>query len=85
MLSSYYDAPMSIDITAVGEIGLGGELRRVGQMELRMREAAKLGFRRAIVPARSTRGLAAVPELDTIEAATLRQAAAIVGLPVGRA
>jgi DNA repair protein RadA/Sms len=85
MLSSYFDAPMSPDITAIGEIGLGGELRRVGQMELRMREAAKLGFRRAIVPARSTRGLAAVPNLEALEAATLRQAAVIAGLPVGRA
>jgi DNA repair protein RadA/Sms len=84
MLSSYYDAAMSIDLTAIGEIGLGGELRRVGQMELRLREAAKLGFQRAIVPARSTRGLAAIPELETIEAATLLQAAAIAGLPVGR-
>jgi DNA repair protein RadA/Sms len=85
MLSSYYDAPMSIDMTAIGEIGLGGELRRVGQMELRLREAAKLGFQRAIVPARSTRGLSVIAELECVEAATLRQAAAIAGLPVGRA
>ncbi|MEO1512618.1 MAG: magnesium chelatase domain-containing protein, partial [Planctomycetota bacterium] len=35
---------------AVGEVGLGGELRPVPQLELRLREAAKLGFTRAIVP-----------------------------------
>ena len=37
----------------IGEVGLAGELRSVGQMELRLREAAKLGFRRAIVPRRA--------------------------------
>ncbi len=84
MLSSYHDAPIAHDTVAIGEIGLGGELRRVGQMELRMREAAKLGFRRAIVPTRSTRGLAPVPELEVLEAATLRQAAALTGLHAGR-
>ena len=36
-----------------GEIGLSGELRSVGQLEIRLREAAKLGFERAVVP-RST-------------------------------
>jgi DNA repair protein RadA/Sms len=84
MLSSYHDAPMAHDTIAIGEIGLGGELRRVGQMELRMREAAKLGFRRAIVPARSTRGLAPVQDLEILEAATLRQAAALTGLHAGK-
>jgi DNA repair protein RadA/Sms len=33
-----------------GEIGLGGEVRPVGQREARLREAAKLGFRTALVP-----------------------------------
>jgi DNA repair protein RadA/Sms len=35
-----------------GEIGLAGEVRGVGQMELRLKEAAKLGFTRAIIPSR---------------------------------
>ncbi len=84
MLSSYHDTAMSPDTIAIGEIGLGGELRRVGQMELRMREAAKLGFRRAVVPARATQGLSPVPELEMLQAATLRQAATLVGLHGGR-
>jgi len=37
----------------VGEIGLGGEVRAVGQIERRLQEAAKLGFKRAVIPARS--------------------------------
>lgn len=50
--SSHLDRPFPEDAIAVGEIGLGGEVRRVGQIELRLREAAKLGFSSAIVPAR---------------------------------
>ncbi len=38
---------------ALGEVGLSGEVRRVSQMEQRLREAARLGFKRAIVPAGS--------------------------------
>jgi DNA repair protein RadA/Sms len=34
----------------IGEVGLGGQVRLVAQMELRLKEAAKLGFKRAIVP-----------------------------------
>lgn len=39
-----------------GEIGLSGEVRAVGQMESRLKEAAKLGFMRAIIPERQKRG-----------------------------
>jgi DNA repair protein RadA/Sms len=45
------------DVVACAEIGLGGELRHVGQMARRLSEAARLGFRRAIVPS----GLREVP------------------------
>jgi DNA repair protein RadA/Sms len=34
----------------IGEVGLGGQVRPVSQMELRLKEAAKLGFKRAIIP-----------------------------------
>jgi DNA repair protein RadA/Sms len=45
-----------------GEIGLGGEVRPVGQREARLREAAKLGFRSALVPrVRAGSGLAPRP------------------------
>ena len=43
-----------------GEIGLGGEVRPVGQREARLREAAKLGFRSALVP-RGRPGTAPAP------------------------
>jgi DNA repair protein RadA/Sms len=48
--SSVRDIPIPADLAVVGEVGLSGELRAVGQMGVRLREAAKLGFRRVIVP-----------------------------------
>ena len=48
--SSYYDRPLPADIAIVGEIGLSGEVRRVGQLEARLNEARKIGFKRALVP-----------------------------------
>ncbi|MBI9049868.1 MAG: DNA repair protein RadA [Anaerolineaceae bacterium] len=48
--SSYQDVPLRADTVLIGEIGLSGELRWVNQMPLRLREAAKLGFKQAIIP-----------------------------------
>lgn len=53
--SSARNIPVPADLAIVGEIGLSGELRAVSQLTTRLNEAAKLGFRRAIVP-RSRRG-----------------------------
>jgi DNA repair protein RadA/Sms len=48
--SSFRDVPVSPELVLVGEVGLSGELRSVGQLERRLSEAAKLGFTRAIYP-----------------------------------
>jgi DNA repair protein RadA/Sms len=48
--SSFYNRPVAADLAMFGEVGLAGELRSVGQPERRLREAAKLGFARALVP-----------------------------------
>ncbi|NNF03446.1 MAG: DNA repair protein RadA, partial [Rhodothermales bacterium] len=48
--SSLRDRPIPEACLLVGEVGLGGEIRRVPQIGLRLGEAAKLGFERAIVP-----------------------------------
>ena len=49
--SSYMDRPVAGDVLVLGEVGLTGEVRAVAGLELRLREAAALGFRRAVVPA----------------------------------
>ncbi|MBW2495143.1 MAG: DNA repair protein RadA, partial [Deltaproteobacteria bacterium] len=51
LVSSRLDASLPADVAAFGEIGLGGEVRRVGRIDLRLREAARLGFRRVVLPA----------------------------------
>lgn len=56
LASSVKDQPIHADMAFVGEVGLSGELRAVSQLEVRLKEAAKLGFRRCVVP-RSTRKL----------------------------
>jgi len=48
--SSLYNRPVFEDLAIFGEVGLAGELRSVAQSERRMQEAAKLGFRRILVP-----------------------------------
>lgn len=60
LASSLRDRPLVPGTVAIGEVGLLGELRSVGGLDRRLREAARLGFTRAIVP-RSSRGRPATP------------------------
>ncbi len=48
--SSYQDRALPADLAIVGEVGLSGEVRRVGQLPARLNEARKIGFRRALAP-----------------------------------
>lgn len=50
IVSSLKDYAVPEDVLAFGEIGLGGEIRAVNNCEQRIREAAKLGFRKCVVP-----------------------------------
>ena len=50
LISSLKDTPIRDDVIAFGEIGLGGEIRSIGSCEQRIKEAARLGFNRCIVP-----------------------------------
>ena len=58
--SSARGRPLADDVAVWGEVGLTGEVRGVGRAEARLREAARQGFRRCILPASNARGLAAV-------------------------
>jgi len=72
--SSYRDVPVRADTVLIGEVGLSGELRMVGQMQTRLREAAKLGFRRAVVPKRLRKSEPVPNGIEVIEARSLREA-----------
>ena len=73
--SSVRNRPVAADLALVGEIGLSGELRSVGQLPRRLNEAAKLGFTRVLVPKTVARKLEHPPEgLEILGARTLREA-----------
>ena len=57
MVSSMLDKPIDDKTVAIGEVGLGGEVRNVTFLELRLREAQRIGFTRAIVPRHSLKQL----------------------------
>jgi DNA repair protein RadA/Sms len=75
LASSLRDRPIRPGTVAIGEVGLLGELRSVAGVERRLREAARLGFDRAIVPRPARSGPpAAVPGLDIVAVGSLREA-----------
>jgi DNA repair protein RadA/Sms len=72
VLSSLYNRPLPPDTVVLGEIGLSGEIRPVRKAYERLKEVAKLGFGRAIVPEQAIEndvGLELVPVRDVMQAA----------------
>lgn len=70
------------DVVAFGEVGLAGEIRNVAGINRRLAEAARMGFRRAVVPV----GIDAIPsdlDMAVVQVADIAGAiaAALVGLP----
>ena len=72
--SSLRGVPVRAESVLIGEVGLSGELRLVGQMPARLREAAKLGFKTAIVPRRLRQFEPWPGDIQVVEARSLRQA-----------
>ncbi len=73
--SSVRDVPVKADTILVGEIGLSGELRMSSRVSDRLQEAAKLGFKSAVIPHRLRKGDMAWPEgIQITEARSLNQA-----------
>ena len=72
--SSLLDKPVDSAAIALGEIGLAGEVRAVGQMEKRLKEAARLGFERAIVAARSAQKLSKDIKIEAVGVLSVRDA-----------
>ena len=71
--SSFRDVPVDPEMVAIGEIGLSGEIRAVPQLERRLNEAARLGFRRAIVPYTSARHVQ-MKDIELVPVTNLRKA-----------
>lgn len=74
LISSLKDTVIREDTVVFGEIGLTGELRSINRAELRIAEAARLGFQRCIVPYHNRKTLNANQEIEVIGAKTIREA-----------
>jgi len=74
MASSLEEFPVPADTVLFGEVGLGGELRGVAYAEARLREAAKLGFRRALIPRANRAPVALGADLEVVALDSLPQA-----------
>ncbi|HXQ36369.1 MAG TPA: DNA repair protein RadA, partial [Anaerolineales bacterium] len=72
--SSWRDVPVKAEAVLIAEIGLAGELRMPGQMQARLREAQKLGFKSAIVPKALRKGEPYPKGIEIIEVRSLDQA-----------
>ncbi len=75
LASSRLRVAIPSDVVACGEVGLGGELRQVHQTARRLAEAARLGFRRAVVPFSAPLEL---PDIEVLRVQTLREAVSLV-------
>lgn len=79
LFSGIMDKPISEDIIAFGEIGLGGEIRSVSHITQRIREAERMGFRTCIVPKQSMTSVNQMDyNIDIIPVSTLKQAFSVV-------
>jgi DNA repair protein RadA/Sms len=80
--SSSRDVGVDPQLVAVGEVGLSGELRVVSQMDRRVAEAARLGFKRCLVP-KTSAGITSPKDIELMSVSTLREAIS-VGLVRGK-
>lgn len=75
LVSSVRDQPIPADLAVVGEVGLSGEVRSVGQIEARLTEAARLGFSKVIIPRRLGRAKLRIPDgLQTMQVRSVGEA-----------
>ena len=76
--SSFLDRPLGIDLAAIGEVGLSGELRSVNAMNQRLSEISRLGFERCVVPRQDGIELQVPKTLKLIPACSIGEAIAAV-------
>ncbi|MBZ6528008.1 DNA repair protein RadA [Aerococcaceae bacterium DSM 111021] len=72
--SSYWNKPTQVDDCYIGEIGLTGEIRRVSQIKERLKETAKLGFKRVFIPMNNYQDLKDVFDIEIIPVKTIQEA-----------
>src|ERR1700737_5653897 len=78
IVSNQNNRPLPDGLVVIGELGLTGEVRRVGQLERRLQEAARHGFTRPLIPAGVKAGRPS--GLDIVEVRSLAEAASVAFL-----
>ena len=72
--SSYRDQPIADDLVAIGEVGLTGEIRSVSNMNQRLAEAARLGFKKVIIPKNGSDKVEIPRDLTVFRVRNIREA-----------
>ena len=72
--SSLRDKPVAADLTAIGEVGLTGEIRMVSNLEQRLGEVARLGFHKCVIPRHGSQKVVPPEGLELIRVRNLREA-----------
>jgi len=78
--SSVRDRAVPADMAFVGEVGLSGELRAVSQINVRLREAAKLGFKKVLIPKTVKRNEPFPNGIEILQARSVHEALDLIGL-----
>jgi DNA repair protein RadA/Sms len=73
MASSFLDKPIDKGTVVFGEVGLAGEVRGISQMDIRIKEAARMGFVRCIMPQTSSRNVSAEKKMECIRVNSLKK------------
>jgi DNA repair protein RadA/Sms len=73
MASSFLDKPIDKNTVVFGEVGLAGEVRGIPQMDIRIREAARMGFKRCIIPQTSSRNGFTEKKMECIRVNSLKK------------
>jgi len=71
--SSFLDRPVDPKTVVFGEVGLTGEIRGINQMEIRIREAARMGFTRCVLPRTQLRGLDKAAAIELVRVGHLKE------------
>lgn len=78
--SSFKNIPISKDVVVFGEVGLTGEIRSVNNVEKRIKEAEKMGFKTCIIPKSNKNMLKLNSKIDIIGVADINEALKFVGV-----
>ena len=73
MASSFLDRPVDAGTVVIGEVGLTGEVRGVSQMDTRIREAARMGFNRCILPKTHTHDISREVKITLYKISNLKE------------